>query len=87
MEVINNVHASISKAKLSDSKSIRYTSVPNEYVDVRSDTSVTYIQFDQMNVIAHQYYAATHDTPAWSDSHNAHPVDDAMIFSDMTRVI
>ena len=85
VDTIDNITTAIATARTSSTPSLRFTFIPVEHVNIRPDTNVPQINFDQMNIMAHQHHAARTDTPPWTDPHNLPPVDDAMVFAAMDR--
>ena len=64
VEHIKDVHNTVSSGIKSTSKTLEFTFVPTEHVNIRPDDNVPQIHFDQMNVMAHQHQAARNDTSA-----------------------
>ena len=62
-----------------------FTMMPPEYINIKLDTNIPQINFDQMNDMAHQNNVAKNNKPVRSDPHNPLLVDIASIFTAMER--
>jgi len=69
---LTDVSARIATLRSLDADTVTITLIPKEHINIRPDTNVPQIHFDQMNVMAHQHSAARNNTPSWSDPHNPH---------------
>ena len=56
-----------------------------DHINIRHDTNVTQIHFDQLNVIPHQHNAVHIVRNAWIHPHNTPSISDDMIFATMHR--
>ena len=79
------IAAIIQMTKLAKTLDVTFIVIPEEHVNVKSDSNILQIYFEQMNVMAHQPHADNHVTPDCSSHRNSLPTDDADIFVAMDR--
>ena len=58
INTIDDIKSSITSSRSSSAKHTTITFMPLEHVNIRPDTNIPQIHFDQLNVIAHQHSAA-----------------------------
>ena len=74
---ITGITTSFIHAQKEQTPTLSFMIAPPEHMNIKPDTNILQIYFDQMNVMTHQHCAAKHNTLAWSDPHNPLPADDA----------
>ena len=65
----------------SDKTERSVTLIPLEYIDTNLDYYVPQINFEQLNVMAHQHYAANHNTVPWHNPYNPLLITNVFILS------
>ena len=84
-DTILQVESMISDARKREDIAVTFTLATLERVNVRPDTNVPKIHFDQLNVMSYQHHAARTNTAPWKDPHNLPPVDDTMVHAAIAR--
>ena len=64
VETIADITTIIASSRASTTKSLRFTIIPVEHVNIRPDNNVPQINFDQMNIMSHQHHAARTYSPS-----------------------
>jgi len=62
VDTITDIAKIITSSRAITAKFIVLTIVPAEHIHIRLDTNVPQINFDQINIMAHQHHAARNDT-------------------------
>ena len=77
---IKGITSTIETEKVEPTPTLLILVVPQEHVNVKLDIIIPKIHFDQMNIMAYQYHAENHNTPAWFDPCKLPPANNAIIF-------
>ena len=86
--IINNMESItyiISTSQQSFNKTVTFTLIPPECVNIHLNNNARQINFDQMNIMAYQHQAAINKAPEWNSLHRSPPITDDIIFACINR--
>ena len=75
----------ITKSRADKVASLLFTVVPPKHVNIKPDTNIPHIYFDQINVMIHQCHADKYSTSLWYDPQNPLPANDSAVFAAVYR--